>query len=366
MQDMPRPRPPYLNRETTRHGRVVWYVRIGAGPRIRIHAAFGTPEFMAEYRAAVAGEPLPKAGKPASGTLRWLFDRYTASADWRALKPSTRKQRSNVLANVLDKAGSEQFRHITRQDIADGRDRRAATPFAAKHFVQAMKAMFAWAVEAGLAESNPADGVKVRRPKTAGFPIWEETDIAAYEARWPIGTRERLAFDILRYTGLRRGDAVRLGRQHVRNGVARIKTEKTGETAIFPIAPELAASIAATKTGDLAFIVGEGGKPLTKESFGNAFREWANAAGVKKSAHGLRKYDATDAATGGATEYELMARLGWSDARTAGIYTRQVNREKLAMRAAEKRARAASEENKKSTSIPAPVGTVRGATSNGE
>ena len=27
MDAMPRPRPPYLSREVTRHGRVVWYVR---------------------------------------------------------------------------------------------------------------------------------------------------------------------------------------------------------------------------------------------------------------------------------------------------------------------------------------------------
>jgi hypothetical protein len=34
----------------TQHGRVVWYVRINKGPRIRIRAAFGTPEFDAEYQ----------------------------------------------------------------------------------------------------------------------------------------------------------------------------------------------------------------------------------------------------------------------------------------------------------------------------
>jgi len=31
--------------------------------------------------------------------------------------------------------------------------------------------------------------------------------------------------DVLLYSGLRRGDAVRYGRQHVRNGVGRIPTE---------------------------------------------------------------------------------------------------------------------------------------------
>jgi integrase len=54
--------------------------------------------------------------------------------------------------------------------------------------------------------------------------------VAAYEARWPIGTKERVWLDVLLYTGLRRGDAVRLGRQHVRDGVATLRTEKSQET----------------------------------------------------------------------------------------------------------------------------------------
>ena len=55
--DMPRPRPPHLHRQVTQHGKTVWYVRIGKGPRIRIRAAFGTPEFHSEYQAAIAGLP---------------------------------------------------------------------------------------------------------------------------------------------------------------------------------------------------------------------------------------------------------------------------------------------------------------------
>ena len=45
---MPRPRLPYLLKQVTRHGKVVWYVRRGVGPRVRIHAAYGSPEFFAE------------------------------------------------------------------------------------------------------------------------------------------------------------------------------------------------------------------------------------------------------------------------------------------------------------------------------
>ena len=54
MDDMPRPRPPHLHREVTRHGKTVWYVRVGRGKRgSGSKAEFGTPDFDAEYRAAI-------------------------------------------------------------------------------------------------------------------------------------------------------------------------------------------------------------------------------------------------------------------------------------------------------------------------
>ena len=45
MEPMPRPRPPHLQRQVTRHGKAVWYVRMGKGRRTRIRATFGTPDF---------------------------------------------------------------------------------------------------------------------------------------------------------------------------------------------------------------------------------------------------------------------------------------------------------------------------------
>jgi hypothetical protein len=87
------------------------------------------------------------------------------------------------------------------------------------------------------------------------------------------------------------------------NTVGRIKVEKTKKlvTVTLPILPVLQRTLDAGPTGDLTFIVGEGRTPLTKESFGNMFSEAARAAGVEKSAHGVRKIAATRAAMNGAT-----------------------------------------------------------------
>ena len=206
--------------------------------------------------------------------------------------------------------------------IKAGRDRRVATPSQARHFLDAMRGLFRWAVEAQIAKVDPTAGVAdPARPSSEGFATWRSDDIAAYEARWPVGTKERVWLDVLIYTGLRRGDAVRLGRQHVRKNIATLKTEKTGTEVHLPIISVLASTLAVGPCGDLTFICGERGNPLTKESFGNEFRRACKAAGLsRRSAHGLRKAAATRAADNGATEAQLEAIFGWTGGRMASHY----------------------------------------------
>ena len=102
--------------------------------------------------------------------------------------------------------------------------------------------------------------------------------MAAYRAHWTLGTHQRVAFEVLRETGLRRGDAVRVGRQHVRNGVIRLATEKTGEHVSIAISDVLAAALAAGPVGHMTFIVGAGGKPLVSPTC-SAFGRWQRIVG---------------------------------------------------------------------------------------
>lgn len=138
---------------------------------------------------------------------------------------------------------------------------------------------------------------------------------------------------------MRGGDAVRVGLQHVRDGVITIRTEKhrhgkAGELITIPILEPLAASIAATRTGDLTYLVAERGQPWIKESFGNWFRDVCRAAKCPGTAHDLRKAGATRAAERGASERQLMAIFGWSTGKMAQHYTRAADRSRLARDAA--------------------------------
>lgn len=350
---MPRPRPPHLHRETTRHGRTTWYVRIDHGPRIRLTAEYGTPEFEIQYRAALDGKPIDRRKTAvAVGSLAWLVARYRETGAWTGLSLATRRLHENIMVGVLAQAGHDSAAAIRRAHIVAGRDRRAETPAQARKFLDVMRALFRWAVDAGHVKVDPTLGIKnPTQPKRGGFPVWSEDDVARYEARWPVGTRERVWLDVLLYTGTRRGDAVRLGRQHIRAGVATLRTEKTGITVTIPILPALAATLSAGPCGELAFICGAGGKPLTKESFGNLFRDACRAAGVAKSAHGVRKIGATRAAENGATVAELEAIFGWQGGGMAALYTRAADRARLS--------KGAMRKLEKGTSIPAPMEKVR-------
>jgi integrase len=356
---MPRPRPPHLHREANRHGNVVWYVRVGKGPRLRIRAECGTPEFEQAYLDALHGRQPRGPAKAARGTLGWLFHLYRQTSAWTDLAKSTRYKREKIMMRVLSTAEHQMVSAINEAHVIAGRERRAATPASSQAFIDTLHGLFKWAVSAKLATSDPTLNVKVKtKPKRkGGYPAWTDDDMAKFEARWPRGTRERVMFDILTYTGLRIGDVAVLGRQHVRNGVIRIDSEKTGMRVEIPMLAPLKATIEAGPIGDLAFIVTRRGTPFNKGALGTAFVEAARTAGVRgKSAHGLRKAAATRAAENGATERELEAIFGWSGGRMATLYTRSANRSRLAAGAIAKLDRAETENR---TSIPAPKAEVR-------
>ena len=323
---MPRKLPPHVQIERTRHGKTVYYFRRSQhAPRIRIPAPT-EPGFRAAYAAALTNAEKP-ASKAHKGTLEWLVDAYKRSAHWANLKPSTRRMRDNILKRVVTESGQVPFAAITRRHINEAVDRRP--PHAGNTFRKVMSQMFAWAVSVDLVPVNPVQGATRHKIKSDGHHAWTLEEVARFHARWPVGTRERLCMDLALFTGLRRSDLAILGRQHVRDGVISIQTQKTGAWVHVPIFPALQASIDAGPPGELAFL-----PYRSAASLGNWFRRACVAAGVPGRLHGLRKAGATIAAEGGATAHQLMAMFGWSGLEEAELYTREADRRRNAAVAA--------------------------------
>lgn len=334
MSSMPKKRPLYVQTYLSRHGKRMWFFRAGRQPRVRLPDEYGSPEFMAAYREALAAH---LAGEKKPGrTLGWLIQQYRISPAYTTLAPETMKQFRYQLDRMAERARKAPLDEITQASIAAGRDARAEKPTDANKYLKCSSALYRFAVDRRLMKSNPAQVVAKLKTKGQGFHTWTEDEAAAFEARWPIGTRERLAFDLLIYTGVRRSDVVRLGRQNTRQGEITITTEKSRNSGrpvevTITILPPLAVSIAAAPTGDMTYLVTMKRTAFPKTSFGNWFKKACVAAGVPGSSHGLRKLAAVRMAEAGASEAELNAVFGWANGSDeARIYIEKASRAKLA------------------------------------
>lgn len=212
-------------------------------------------------------------------------------------------------------------------------DAKAETPVAANHLLAMLRVLMKLAVEKGWRKDDPTAGLRNVRTRSEGFKTWSEEDIATYEAKFPLGSRARLALALLLYTGQRRGDVVRMGRQHIRNGVLTIQQAKTGEEVTIPVHENLKAAIEALPKDQLTFLLTAKGKPFTPAGFTNWFHECVVAAGLPAglSPHGLRKAVCRRLAEAGCSPHEIMSVSGHKTLSEVTRYTVAANRARLAV-----------------------------------
>lgn len=338
IEAMPRKLPLYVCKQKDRSGGWVFYFRVGKGKRTRLPAP-NDRNFMQAYEAALRGTPFENNEREKHNSISWLMARYMESAAWENLEPATRKQRGNIFWNIKEKPdgkggkiGDKPFSVITETAIRAGMEDRAKTPAAANNYLKSMSSLCKWAVKNGHMKANPAEGVERFKIGGDGFPVWEIEDVRAFCIKWPVGTKQRLALELALHTGLRRSDLVRIGKQHIKDNVLAITTQKTGARVTVELPQRVFDIIEATATGELHLLVTDYGKPFSVAGFGNWFGCAARDAGIEKNTHGLRKLSATLAANGGATAHELMSQYGWSNSKQAEVYTRQADRARLGVK----------------------------------
>lgn len=266
--------------------------------------------------------------------------------EFRALDAKSQVTRRLIIEECLREPRKPRSRDLMRDcplsalsaaHVAMLRDRKTGAPGAANNRRKYLSAMFGYAVEHKLMRMNPARDVRKVAYATTGFHTWSVDEVSQFEKRHPIGTKARLA--LLLYLGVRRGDAVTLGRQHVKPGWLRTVPRKTRHIRSVasekPVLPVLADIIAKSPVGSMTLLETEYGKPYTAAGFGGWFRDRCDEAGLPHcSAHGLRKAGATIAAEKGATDRQLMALFDRSTAQQANAYTAAANKKQLAGEAA--------------------------------
>ncbi|HMF25574.1 MAG TPA: tyrosine-type recombinase/integrase [Pseudolabrys sp.] len=332
-------RPPkFVQGFIDRHGKPRFYFRRPGFKRVPLPGLPWSPEFMAAYEEALAGQLMQVGGsrvKP--GTVRALAISYYNSLSFRSLKPSSQAIYRRIIDRFCREHGDKRAATLQRAHIVKLMAARAEKPGSANSLHKVLRAMMQHAVETGLRSDDPTRDVKVIRVKTDGYHSWTESEIEQFEARHMIGSRARLAFALLLYTGQRRSDVVRMGRQHIRDGALQFRQLKTRAELSVPVHPALAAIIAETGANHLTFLVTDQDKPYSAAGFGNWFRDQCRAAGLYGcSAHGLRKAAARRLAEAGCTAHEIAAITGHASLREIVRYTKAVDQKKLAAAAIEK------------------------------
>jgi integrase len=343
-KDMPRRLPPGCIEDRSRHGTIRVYYRAKGQPKVRLRGTPWTSEFMAEYDAA-KNKAAPAMNKGISpGTWRWLCVRYFVEcADYKRLDARVQHVRRQILESTFDEpiapGSAKLFRdfplsRMTSDAVEVLRDRKIDTPESANARVKATRQVFKFGVKKKLLPTNPARDVEYFKSGSTGFHTWTLDEVQKFEMRHPIGTKARLALGLLLFTGQRRSDIIRFGKQHARAGKLSFTQYKgrnrRPKRLTLPILPSLQRMIDATACGDLTFLMNDWGRPFTDAGFGNWFRDRCVEAGVPGRAHGLRKAGATIAANNGATSRQLMAIFGWETLKEAERYTRSADQLRLA------------------------------------
>jgi len=186
--------------------------------------------------------PAPKSGF-APGTIGDLFARYVAVPGRLGPSKTTQAKVLRILERFVAEHGGKtviglQFEHVDailakRLVKVQAGKRMEGGVEAARKLRKELIRMFAFAVKTRMRSDNPvvsSDRIKVAAgEKSTGYHAWTEAEIDQYRARHPLGTRPRLAMEMLLWSGQRRGDVHLFGDNHIVNGRIEMRQAKGGK-----------------------------------------------------------------------------------------------------------------------------------------
>ncbi|HKG86383.1 MAG TPA: tyrosine-type recombinase/integrase, partial [Beijerinckiaceae bacterium] len=167
---------------------------------------------------------------------------------------------------------------------------------------------------------------------------WTDDELAAFEARWPTGTRERTIYALLLCTGQRVSDVAKMSWRDIEDGAIHVHQGKTGEKLWIPMHHDLVAALRAWKRAHVAIITTAYGRPFSAHGLGNEVARCIGLAGLPERcvAHGLRKAAARRLAEAGCSAKEIAAITGHKTLKEVERYTAAADQKTLARAAMEK------------------------------
>jgi integrase len=328
----------YIETVLKKNGKVYFYFR-RRGARTPLPGKYNSPEFLEAYWALRSGNAAKVeigAERTRPGTVNAAIVAFYKHHTFTKNKPITRQTDRNILEAFRAKHGDKGIASLQQHHIEAMIGEKAGKPSAQRNLLRVLRVLLDIAVKLKMRRDNPAQGIKLEAIKTSGYHSWTEAELRQYEARHPVGTKARLALDLLLYTAQRRADVVRLGPPMlgIEDGKQRLRftQSKTNADMDIPVAAPLAATIAATPMiGVKTFLVTDYGKAFTAAGFGGWFRNRCDEAGLPQcAAHGLRKAFIRRMAEAGCSEDFIASISGHRDYREIRKYVQAANRAKMA------------------------------------
>jgi hypothetical protein len=225
---------PYVNTYADRYGTVRRYFRKRGCKPVALPGTPGSAEFMDAYRAAL-GESAPMPGsRHGVGTVAALICDYLKTPAFTDLAASSKTLYRTILDRFGGLHGHRMVHDMPRAKVAAYIFRIGADHPAMANVTKAvLRKLLAHAVRAGYRNDNPV--AEIDRYKGGTRHTWTEAELAAFEHRWPLGTRERLAYALLLYTGQCSGDVVKMRRADISGGAIAVVQKKTGTALSIPI-----------------------------------------------------------------------------------------------------------------------------------
>jgi integrase len=339
---------PYVKVYTDRSGRVRRYFRKPGRKAMPLPGVPGSAEFMAAYQAAL-GEPAPRPGaRQGQGTVGALIYDYLKSATFSNLKPASQRVYRIVLDRFGIQHGHRMVHDMPRAKVAAYiHEIGAVRPGMANLTRKVLRKLLAHGVRLGYRGDNPITEIDTYKSGTRH--TWTDAELAAFEARWPHGTRERLAYALLLHTAQRAGDVAKMRRADISRGAIAVVQQKTGTALSIPMHHDLLAAMKAGPANSLHLIGAPDGRPITARALTDLMKRAAAAADLPPEClpHGLRKAQMRRLAESGASTKQIASISGHKTLQEVERYTAAADQRRLSRGAIAKlRPRSRTEQDK--------------------
>ncbi len=317
------------------------------GRRLGVNLQEDDPKFVAAYLDAISeakSEPKLELVKPNSvaDICRRFIDSKKFGELSKGYQDNLRRDTVRLCAEANGTMGAVRFASIRRVHIEAQKEKLERNP--GNQRLKLWRYLFEYAVAKEVVSIDATSNVKANpEVKTGGHKPWTFKDIETFRRFWPLGTRQRLAFELQYWAGARISDTRELGPSNIdQDGWLNFTQTKTKSDVSVPMYRDLPyfaeasdlqhllAAIASLPVDQDTWFETEGGQVRSAKGSSQWFARAARSAKLEgKTSHGLRKSRMVLHAENGATTKEIAAWSGHETLNEIERYIRSADRRKL-------------------------------------